>query len=1011
MSQKIIKRVLAFVLSAAMVLGSMSIGLAASVAKVKVGTPAPAVVGGDVIVPITLEDNTASINGLQFKVTYDANVLEYKSTTPADLLQNGVVDVYDTTTGSVGVAYVTVTNPITTSAKLCDVAFTAKAATTGTVVAISDIKALDANVSSLAVDGEACEVVVNEPVQYDYVITGTAAAAKQGETVTVDFNVTDNKLADVKGAHLFVTYDAAVLTAAEGNVAAGELLNEAVTDVNVNEAGKIGIMSVKTEDILKGDGKLLSVTFDVKDDAAVGTYPVDLTVVKLLNDKTEVIDANGNITGGSVAITEKDPIVPALDYTITGSQVSAKQGEQATVVFTVSDNTLTGVNGVDFEISYNADAFTVAETDVTRGALLAGATVDVSVEESGKVGVMSVSTNDIVSGNGTLVSVTFTVKSDAAIADYPIDLAVVKLLDGNVQIMDKQGNVIAGKVTVTAADQPVDPLPAYKEEAKAAIDAARAAYADADYDDAGVAALNQAVTEAKAAIDAAADTAGVDAAKQAGLDALAAVETKAQKAQKEADKFKADNQAILAKTIDNVAIADEPAVEAALADYVALSDAAKALVTTEKGLLDSLQAKIAELKAEAAIQEEANAWKAANADILAKTVDNVAVTDKAAVEAALAAYEGLSDAAKALVSNEQQLLDDLNTAIAAQEALAAAKEAAKANLDLARTLYDDTALTDDQKTALNQIVANGKAAIDAAKTEPAVQEALNNALAALNAAVQVDMDKAKADAILRIQNARAAWNDKGLSKEDIAKLDQMVNAAIERINQTEDLTALVNATQAEVGAIESFEPTPVKPVYIPGGSGGSPSTDNPDEPSVVVPAADASARVYRNIVTGQKGQITVPSDEGVTVQFTSSQPTIATVSQSGLIETLKAGKTNISVYVTKGNITTKTTVRLTVKDKAKVPAEVRDLGNVTIASTGTPVTTITKSMKVNTTSSFKIVKEGNATVSYSVKNSKVATVTSAGKITAKKAGTTKVIAAVTVNGQVQKYRVTVTVIK
>ena len=68
-------------------------------------------------------------------------------------------------------------------------------------------------------------------------------------------------------------------------------------------------------------------------------------------------------------------------------------------------------------------------------------------------------------------------------------------------------------------------------------------------------------------------------------------------------------------------------------------------------------------------------------------------------------------------------------------------------------------------------------------------------------------------------------------------------------------------------------------------------------------------------------------------------------------------------------------------------------------------------MSVNEASSFRIVKDGSAKVSYQVKNSGIARVSDNGTITAKKAGTTRVIAKVSLNGQIQKYRILLTVEK
>jgi hypothetical protein len=59
--------------------------------------------------------------------------------------------------------------------------------------------------------------------------------------------------------------------------------------------------------------------------------------------------------------------------------------------------------------------------------------------------------------------------------------------------------------------------------------------------------------------------------------------------------FRSAHSVILAKTVGTIAIADETAVDNALGAYNSLSSAAKALLTTEKTLLDSLKAKIATL--------------------------------------------------------------------------------------------------------------------------------------------------------------------------------------------------------------------------------------------------------------------------------------------------------------------------------------------------------------------------------------------------------------------------------
>jgi formylglycine-generating enzyme required for sulfatase activity len=158
--------------------------------------------------------------------------------------------------------------------------------------------------------------------------------------------------------------------------------------------------------------------------------------------------------------------------------------------------------------------------------------------------------------------------------------------------------------------------------------------------------------------------------------------------------FKTAHNAILSKTVGDVAITDEGAVDAALAAYDSLAQMIKDLLTAEKALLDSLKAKIQELKAEV--------FKSDHSGILAKTVGNIAITDEGAVDAALAAHSGLADAVKALLTAEKTLLDNLETKI---EELKAAQETADA--------FKATYTVILSKTVGDIVIADGTAVNDA----------------------------------------------------------------------------------------------------------------------------------------------------------------------------------------------------------------------------------------------------------------------------------------------------------
>ena len=202
-------------------------------------------------------------------------------------------------------------------------------------------------------------------------------------------------------------------------------------------------------------------------------------------------------------------------------------------------------------------------------------------------------------------------------------------------------------------------------------------------------------------------------------EALKAAEEADAAATTEAEKFKADNAAILAKTTETVASTDIEAINKALEDYGNLSEAAKAKLTDgEKDLLDALKTKAIELmsaeEADAVAAADAAKFKTDNADILGKTTETVASTDIEAINKALGDYDGLSEAAKAkLTDGEKDLLDALKTKAeelkAAEEAAAAADAAAKADAENFKA--DNKDILDK---SLDSITADDLAAIDKA---------------------------------------------------------------------------------------------------------------------------------------------------------------------------------------------------------------------------------------------------------------------------------------------------------
>ncbi len=153
--------------------------------------------------------------------------------------------------------------------------------------------------------------------------------------------------------------------------------------------------------------------------------------------------------------------------------------------------------------------------------------------------------------------------------------------------------------------------------------------------------------------------------------------------------FLLDYQDVLSLTVGTVEVSDKPDVEAALADYALLSPEAKALLTTEKALLDAL---LAEINSQTPTEAQVLEFQTNHATALALTIGTVQISDRLIVEQALAAYDLLTPEAKAELLTEKALLDSLIIQIDVLEATEAVVLAETTNqqsdLDAAQLLVD-----------------------------------------------------------------------------------------------------------------------------------------------------------------------------------------------------------------------------------------------------------------------------------------------------------------------------------
>ena len=224
----------------------------------------------------------------------------------------------------------------------------------------------------------------------------------------------------------------------------------------------------------------------------------------------------------------------------------------------------------------------------------------------------------------------------------------------------------------------------------------------------------------------------------------------------------------LINAIGDVTLASEPAIVAARSAYDALTDAQKALVTNYATLTAAEKA-YADLKAQAEADQAA-----ANVVIgQINAIGDVTLASEPAIVAARGAYDALTDAQKALVTNYATLvaaeakLDQLKKQAATDQAAAdlvigkinaigtvSYTTASKALIDAARGAYD--ALTDAQKALVTNyatLTAAEKAYADLKAQAEADQAAANVVIGQINAIGEVTLASEPA-----IVAARGAYN-------------------------------------------------------------------------------------------------------------------------------------------------------------------------------------------------------------------------------------------------------------
>ena len=380
------------------------------------------------------------------------------------------------------------------------------------------------------------------------------------------------------------------------------------------------------------------------------------------------------------------------------------------------------------------------------------------------------------------------------------------------------------EAAIAAAD-----LAAAKQAAKEELAGARAKKNDADYDDDGISALDNAVTKGNSAIDAANSIDAVNSALADAKDELDSVKTIAEKyadsltAAKEAAR-KALDDLLASKNESDYDPEDWEELVKAITDGKAAIDVSDTLEDVSDAQAEA-ENRVAEIKTKAQKAEEAlNAAKeAARAELDNlvsgknesdydpedwQTIIDAASDGKSSIDAA----ESIPDVETAKTDAEDIIGGVKTKAQKDAEDLAAAKEAGKKALDDLLASKTETDYDPDDWVLVNKLIDDGKAAIDAAETIPEVDAArvdTENRVAAIKTKAQKtndDLNAAKEAAKAALDRLYLSKNESDYDPDDWKMLGKYIFDGKDAIDAA-DSVAGVDAARIEaenkVGSIKT----------------------------------------------------------------------------------------------------------------------------------------------------------------------------------------------------------------
>ena len=554
----------------------------------------------------------------------------------------------------------------------------------------------------------------------------------------------------------------------------------------------------------------------------------------------------------------------------------------------------------------------------------------------------------------------------AAIAKVNADKekALNTINDANVTTKAELDKATKAGTTAIAADNPVV---AKKDAAKADVEAARKAKADAitadknlsqAEKDAAIAKINKAAEDATKAIDVATTDAAVDTAKNAGTTEFGKVNPVAKEAAKQAvaneltkkeeeidarddltqeekDAAKKEAQAKAKEATDAInaqpdtvdtpeeATAAQQVVDTAkdkgVSEVKAINPEAKAKPAAKKAIDEALKAKEAEIDARTDLTDEEKTAAKEEAKAAAdKAKENV---DKATTDAAV------KEAEKAGTSEVKAINPE-----------AKAKPAAKKAIDekLAeqlKAIENTPDATDEEKAEAiqkaNDAAEQAKQAIDDTKTDAEVNTAKETGVAEVEKALPVVEDKPNArkaiDEEAKAKKAEIdARNDLSpKAKEALkAKVDKVANkakAAIDAVSSEADVNVIEEADKEAIKAIGDIN-RPIDKVLVK-----DPSALTDEEKAKILEEVKKVNPTAKEVKYNENGKIEVTTENGDK----------GTINPAKLVKTeedLDNGKGGNDINKPLDKVIVKDPANLTDEEKAKIVAEVEEVNPDAIVS-------------------------------------------------------------------------------